>query len=435
MKISEVEANDILGLTGRAVYFHSTACATLRMEDGILAGHLGKSNLIVSEPEKADIIFFSTCGVTAEISELGLSQIKELRSRSKAAIYVGGCMPEAEKWPGDSGQGIFMFSTKKLYPFFNDNRHLTMERSPTDSARPFWVDNLEKKIAIRDGLAGISGALAEAYEYTTEGLFFANELQPPSKIAVSTGCSMKCSYCSIPQSRGGHASINRDKILSQVKTAVEKGADKIVLMGENIGQYGIDLSGKDRSFDSLIHGIAALSKDVRIALRYIEPHYLLRFKDAILDLAEKKRIYFIGSPVQSASPKVLKEMNRPIELKEFVKVLTRLRRLDGLFLGTNFINGFPGETGEDHKMSVEMINKIGFDVAAAIPFSARKGTPAYHFGDKVPKNVIDERHAEMKAAVSGNRRKRLAGYIEKYAAGKSLASAQKSVLRAAVVTD
>jgi len=234
-------AKDLLEIQGKVVYFQSTGCASIRMEDGILAKHLSKKNGITNDPAKADLIIFTTCGVTSSVAEEGLKQIQKLRDKTVAPIYVGGCAPEAEGYGGDPQKLIFTFNTKDLYDFFKHNHPTDNLLSPTDSSHPFWVPNFEQKLRIRDGLVKINSKLTTAYEYVTDGLYFVNEINPPMRLRISSGCNNNCSYCSIPKTRGRHETTEVPILESIIKSANAKGINRFLLVGENLGQYGSDL--------------------------------------------------------------------------------------------------------------------------------------------------------------------------------------------------
>lgn len=433
-----LKASDILNIKGKSIYLQSTGCTSVRMEDGILAVYLAKENNIVSNPKKADLIIFTTCGVTSPVAQEGLKQIKELRKKTTAQIYVGGCMPEAEGYGGNTESNIFTFKTRELYDFFKHNHPADNLKSPTDSSYPFWVPNFKKKLQIRNGLNEISPELAMTYEYVTDGLYFVNEINPPMRLRISSGCNNNCTYCSIPRTRGRHDTTEVSILKAVIKSANAKGINRFLLVGENLGQYGSDLPighpGK-MEFDELLRYLVKISPKISMAIRYLEPPYVVKFAETLRDLAKNGNLYFIGLPVQSGSPDVLKKMNRMANIEKYVAFLRELRQIKGLFLGTSIINGFPGETKEDHRKSLNFIRDIGFDVVSFQPFSVRKGTPAEKMPGQVSEGEKQKRYGEMQKEVSAIRRIRLKKYISNFISGKKLTVKEKKIIQAALNTD
>lgn len=433
-----LKALDILNTKGKLIYLQSTGCTSVRMEDGIIAAHLEKRNSIINNPKKADLIIFTTCGVTSPIAQEGLRQIIELRKKTSAQIYIGGCMPEAEGYGGDSKKGIFTFDTKELYDFFKKNHPVENLKSPTDDSCPFWVPNFEKKLQLRNNLSKINPKLSTAYEYINDGLYFVNELNPPMRLRISSGCNNNCAYCSIPKTRGKHDTTEFSTLKSIIKTSNTKKISRFLLIGENLGQYGSDLPKSHPEkikFDELLRRFVKISPKISMAIRYLEPLYVIKFAETLIDLAEKGNLYFIGLPVQSGSADVLKKMNRISKIENYIAILKKLRQIPGLFMGTSMINGFPGETKEDHQKSLDFIRAVEFDVVSFQPFSIRKGTPAEKIPNQISEEEKQKRYEEMQDVVSEIRKKRLKKYISDFTSNKKLTAEQRKTIQNSLSVD
>jgi len=169
-----------------------------------------------------------------------------------------------------------------------------------------------------------------------------------------------------------------------------------------------------------------------MAIRYLEPPYVMKFAETLRDLAEKGNIYFIGLPVQSGSSEVLKKMHRMPNVDDYVALLKDLRKIKGLFMGTSMINGFPGETEDDHQKSLKFIRDIQFDVVSFQPFSIRKGTPAETMPNQISQMEKEKRYREMEKTVSEVRKKRFGKYISDFTFGTNLSASEQKILQDAL---
>lgn len=423
-----VAADEILSLRGKRIFFASTACLALRHEDALLSSHLRASNTIASAPDEADIIVMSTCGITAEIAQHSIRDAYALAaSQPSARIYLGGCMPESEAFFGDPSERIFSFDTKGLYAFFQQQSAVGL---PGDSAvefRPYWRPKLRDQIEVSRRLFTISPDLAQAYVYCTDGLYFVNEVCPPARLRIATGCNHHCTFCSIPATRGSHQSVALELILRSIRERAGRNDKKFVLISDNLGQFGTDRGRHYPNLVRLLEMMLEIDSGLRFALRYLGPDDLLRFADPLLHYCESGNIYFIGTPLQSASPGLLRRMGRSAATDRVSALLHRLRRIDGLFLGTTMINGFPGETGEDHRRSLAFLREHELDVTAAVPFSERKNTRAAAMAECVPPEVRRDRNDEMNAVIQEVRERRLRHYLDQFC-GAEMAQAEKEAV-------
>jgi len=421
-----VSTEVILNLTPGRVVLDSNGCMTQRIELQALGEELKTRGMTTtSDISEADAVIFTTCGVTGEVAQDAKSKIGEIRSKTEAPIFVGGCMPAIENID-NLGNNIFTFDSKELYPIFIQR---ALDTDTKSTIVPFWVKNFNQKLKLRDELIKIDPQLARAYEQMTDGLYIANEMEAPVKLRVSSGCSSHCTYCAIPKARGSHETTPHQTLVEAITEAKALGFNRVILNGENLGQYGVDVKEGKVELDKLLYMFVEANPDIKLSIRYIEPPYVLRFADTLIDLAKKGNIYYMGIPIQSGSESVLKRMHRSTKISNFMNVFKQLREIDGLYLGTMFINGFPGETLVDHQKSLDLITEMDFDLVNSQPFSVRPGTPAELMPNQISKEEKDRRYQEMMETAKKQKDKRLSFYVNKYLSARELSAEQRKIIQ------
>lgn len=203
-------------------------------------------------------------------------------------------------------------------------------------------------------------------------------------VKVQDGCANECTYCIVYMLRGPETSTHPRTVLGNAREAAELGAAEIVLSGINLGKY--DHQGL--RLDGLLSLLLEEVPDCRIRLSSIEPDNL---DDATLEVvaASNGRICrHFHLPLQSGSSKVLREMNRRYDADDFVRLVGKVRALmPSASISTDVIAGFPGETEDDFKRTLEVCEACGFSKMHVFPYSEREGTPAAARLDQVPKDV------------------------------------------------
>jgi len=424
-----ISTDAILNLPPSRIVLDSNGCMTQRIELQALGEELKVRGMTTtSEISEADAVIFTTCGVTTEAVNDAKSKICGIRAQTKAPIFVGGCMPaiEGANHQLDLGENVYIFDSKELYPIFIQR---ALDTDTESTIVPFWVKNFTEKLKLRDELAQIDFRLARAYEQMTDGLYIANEMKNPVKLRVSSGCNSHCTYCAIPKARGKHETTPPQILTNAISQAKLAGFNRIILNGENLGQYGVDVKKDKIKFNELLRMLVEVNPNVELSARYIEPPYVIRFSSTLIDLAKKGNIYYIGIPIQSGSESVLKRMHRSTKISDFMPVFKQLRDIDGLYLGTMFINGFPGETLEDHKKSLDLINEMDFDLVNCQPFSVRPGTPAEVMPNQISTEEKNRRYQEMMSVIRRQKQKRLTYYIDNYLGTRETSSEQKKTLQ------
>lgn len=386
---------NLLDIRNKKIYLESLGCISVRLETDLFAYNLIQNhNEIVTDIKKADYAILTTCGVTKDATANAFRKIEAMRKQTNAKILVGGCMPRAESYKGETKNNIFVFNTDDMEPFIEKYAKCTMHKSFVDSAEPFWIKDIKEKKNVREFIKNVGNRIAFFYDYTTDGLYFNDESEPMYKLRISKGCSMNCAYCIIPKTRGPHHTIPIKSVLSNFKDATAKGYNRFIIVGENLGHYGMDKKGSP-DFIELLHKLYEINPKAKLAIRYLEPIHLIKFFDSIEDLVKKGFIYFLGIPMQSGSERILKAMGRHSEVKAVARLVKKLRQNYGLLMSTSMIIGFPWETEIDHKKSLKFVKECGFDVVSFQNFSVRQGTRAELMKGQIPEKVKGRRFNEM----------------------------------------
>lgn len=217
-------------------------------------------------------------------------------------------------------------------------------------------------------------------------------------ITISSGCNNYCSYCIVPFSRGKEISRNLKDILKEVDGAIKKGFKEVVLIGQNVNSYGADLGlprsarndvsmGKNRiesGFPKLLTEVA--KKDLKkVAFISSNPW---DFSDELIEVIAKYPSIdrLLHLPFQSGDDEILKKMNRGYTKKEYLNLVTRIRKkIPDVRFSTDIIIGFPGEDEKAFQNTVEVCQKVGFEIAYLNKYSPRRGTvSAKLFQDDIP---------------------------------------------------
>jgi len=340
----------------------------------------GKSKTI----EEADVIIINMCSVrqTAVDRVYGLNpKFKQLRKKNKRLkIIATGCILKPDK--------------KKLFSFVD-----------------FIIDKkelyklgllLNKKIDIKKDYLSI----IPKYESS----FIAY-------VPISYGCSNFCTYCAVPYTRGRLVSRNYKDILKEIKNLIKNNYKEIWLLGENVNDY----HSKDFNFVKLIKEIDKING--KFWLRFTSPHPKDFSKELIGCLAESPKITpYLNLPLQSGDNQVLKAMNRPYTVNQYIKLVKALRRAfkalkqEDLAISTDIIVGFPNETKEQFNNTVNVMKSIKFDMAYISQYSLRPESLCFKkMEDNVSKKEKKQRDKILtkvlaKTALENN--KKLKGKIE-----------------------
>ena len=334
------------------------------------------------ECRQADVIVVNSCTVTHRSDQQVRQLTRSLRRQNPAArLVVTGCYAQRDprslaritgvdavvgnSHKGDIGSIVSAFECEEIHP----------------------PDHGEIAAIYRDDFRSV--AAMEMTPATETG----GRTRPFVKI--QDGCDAKCTYCIIPYVRGPSRSVPPQIVLRQLAQLVENGFKEVVLTGIHMGSYGVHLKPR-YSLDRLLREIAAVPGLQRIRLSSIEPMQLSRRVIALAANCEKIAPHF-HICLQSGSDRILKKMLRPYKTSRFASIVEEIRRcIPDAAIGTDVIAGFPGESEEDHRQTLEFIGRMPFTYLHVFPYSDRSGTAASRLTEKVDSRTIKRRSKELR---------------------------------------
>lgn len=214
-----------------------------------------------------------------------------------------------------------------------------------------------------------------------------------ANLKIQDGCSFVCSFCIIPFARGASRSRDFDNLIGEATAKARQGVREIVLTGVNIGTYQSESGDLLTVLDALntIEGID------RIRISSIEPTTISIELFDRMNSADHGLLPFLHIPLQSGSDKILREMRRKYTIDEYVEFLSLAHRsVDGIYLGTDIMVGFPGETQEAFEETCRVFLENPFDFCHVFSYSEREGTVAAKRADQVPIKERQRRSASLR---------------------------------------
>lgn len=229
-------------------------------------------------------------------------------------------------------------------------------------------------------------------------------------VKIQEGCDEFCTYCIVARARGRPRSMSPERVVRQVKHFVDQGYREIILAGNHLGIYGRDIPGWD--LVRILKTLEDIPGDFRIRLNYVEP---MDVHEELLDVmtGSERICHHLYLPLQSGADRILKKMGRRYTASDYARIVLRARKLmPDLSVFTDIIVGFPGETGADHRATVDLVESIELTRLHVFPYSPRPGTPAVKYGDPVRPDIKKQRVEELRALdekLAGNFHARMVG--------------------------
>jgi MiaB-like tRNA modifying enzyme len=212
-------------------------------------------------------------------------------------------------------------------------------------------------------------------------------------LPIAQGCLGACSYCITRFARGKLLSYPVDELLAEFEKRLKRGAKEILVTAQDTACYGRDIGS---SLPELLSEMLELPGNFRIRVGMMNPDWLAPIADGLMDVFEDPRVYrFLHVPVQSGSDVVLSAMRRGYTAEEYLSLVGNIRsRYPEISISTDMIAGFPGETEEDHRKSVDLLRVLRADTVNITRFSPRPGTRAAEM-DQVNGRLIKARSTEL----------------------------------------
>jgi len=351
------------------IYIYTFGCKVNQVESEKIINDAPFSGFdVVDDLSDADVVILNTCAVTERAEKKFKTMVKKLkRDKPEIVVAATGCAVEKDKDKLKSiGVDVVVTNPEKM-------NILTYILSNSDYLKSvFEVDRFTD---------------AQNIHMATKTRAF---------LKIQDGCDSNCSYCIIPSLRGKPKSRPSESIIEEVKVLVSQGYKEIVPVGIHVGKYGIDLD-EHINLCGLIRKITDIEGDFRVRLTSIEVNEMTDEMIALLANRTGKICRHYHIPLQSGSNHTLEQMNRHYKSFQYIDILSKLKKLvPDCTLGADVIVGFPGESEEHFKESVDTVIKSGLDHLHVFSYSDRSGTPASMRNDKIPNKIKSERASALR---------------------------------------
>lgn len=344
-----------------------------------------------SSKEEADIVVFNTCCIRENAENHAYGNIGALKKLKKARpamlIAVGGCMTQQ---PGAAER------LHKKFPFVDI---------------VFGTHNLEEFGALLDRKIGRKKAVIDIWdkegEVREDDISFRTSY-PNAWVNIMYGCNNFCSYCIVPYVRGRERSRAAEAVVAEVNDLLDRGYKEITLLGQNVNSYGNDCG--EVSFPQLLRKICA--RDEKFRLRFMTSNPKDFGEELVRAIADYRQLcHLIHLPVQAGADRILRLMNRKYTAREYLQKVEMLRRIiPDCQLSTDIMVGFPTETEEDFRATLELVRAADFSAAFTFVYSRRSGTVAADMEGQIPEEVQKERIMRLVELVNAQTREKSLSY-------------------------
>ncbi len=352
-------------------YVETWGCQMNVLDSQRLAGLLEERGLRpVGRAEDADVALLNTCSVREKAVHKVLSRLGELKSARDAGGRPGivglcGCVAEQE--------GGKLLARSSVLSFV------------------LGPGRLAQLPAALDAVAGGERATVTGFSATDDydAHLIARGSASRQFVTVIHGCNQHCTFCVVPYTRGHEKSRPLPDVVAEVRELVERGVREVTLLGQTVNAYRCPVSGGD--LGDLLEALGGIGGVWRLQFVTSHPAFFTDKLLARLSSAERLGTY-LHVPFQSGSDRILKRMHRGYTRGEYLDLAARLRQaLPKVTLSTDVIVGFPGETEEDFRATLETAATVRFGQLFGFIYSPRPRTPAARYGETVSRQVAGER--------------------------------------------
>lgn len=334
----------------------------------------------VDNIDESDVIIVNTCAIreNAHNKATGmLGRIKHLKeTKDDVIVIMCGCMAQEER----------------LVNKINDYKWIDIICGTHNFHKipEYLKEYYENKELIRE-VYSIEGNVIENLPVKRDSNYSA-------WINIQYGCDKFCTYCIVPYTRGKQRSRRPEDIIDEVRELYNNGYQEVTLLGQNVNAYGKDLD-TEYDFATLL---GEVSQTGIPRIRFVTSHPW-DFTDKMIETISKcdNIMPYIHLPLQSGSDRILKLMGRKYTKEEYLLLVDKIRKnIPNVSITTDIIVGFPGETQKDFEDTLEVVNKVKYDLAYTFIFSPREGTPAEKMEDNTTPEEKKERLAELNELIN-----------------------------------
>ena len=364
----------------------------------------------VQREGEADVVLLNTCSVRdmAEQKALGKMGMLGRMAKERPHVIFGflGCMAQAR---GESLlEGLphvdLVVGTQKFHRVADYVEELVERKRSCIPA------NVQRSMERRmdDPRFSIVDVAEEAGSQETIREQQLAPKQATAFVSIMQGCNMHCTFCIVPQTRGGERSRSIPAIVREVRDLVARGVKEVTLLGQIVNLYGrheFPKVGDKSPFVQLLEAVHEIDGLER--LRFTSPHPI-GFRADLIGALERlpKLVEHVHLPLQSGSNRILKAMHRAYTAEKYVDLVRRIRRArNGIAITTDIIVGFPGECDDDYQQTRRLVEQVQFDNAFVFRYSPRRDTPAAGMPDQIGECIKDERNHDVLGIVDESARR------------------------------
>ena len=359
------------------LYIETLGCAMNTRDSDHMISELEKKEgyTLTDKPSEADLILINTCSVREKPERKLFSEIGQFAKLKKPGAKIGVCGCTASHM----GESIIKKAPSVDFVLGARNVSKITEVIHRPKAVEVSID----------------------YDDSTYVYDIARNTGIKALLNISIGCDKKCAYCIVPHTRGKEISIPLDLLLKEAKKLVDNGVKEIMLLGQNVNNYGVRFSREHPkiNFSGLLHELGKIEGLERI--RFTSPHPLHMNDEFLEEFARNPKVCkSIHIPLQSGSSKILKAMRRGYSKEWYLDRIERLKSLvPDVGISTDIIVGFPTESDEDFKDTMDVLERVRFDTLYSFIYSPRPHTESASWSDElmVDAKVAQERLARLQA--------------------------------------
>ena len=377
----------------RSVFFVSLGCDKNLVDSEYMLGALADKGYVITDDESgADVIVVNTCSFILDARDESVETILEMTkykdSGSCKALIVAGCL--AQSYGSD-----ILDELPQVDAVIGTN---SFARLPEVVERIYAGE----RFVVKDELKGFPKTSGRRL-ITTGG--------HSEYLKIAEGCDKHCTYCAIPQFRGGYRSVPMQQLIDEAKDLVSQGVVELNLVAQETTLYGVDIYGK-KMLHELINELCKIDELHWIRILYCYPEEI--YPELIDTIASQTKVCkYLDMPIQHCNDEILRLMGRRTNKAELECIIEKLRdKIPDIALRTTLIAGFPSETEAQHEELKSFVRDMRFDRLGAFAYSKEDGTPAASMAGQIDDDVKQKRVENLMLAqqeVSLERNKSLIG--------------------------
>jgi ribosomal protein S12 methylthiotransferase len=362
-------------MSGNKVNFTSLGCPRNLVDSEVMLGILLKAGYEVTEAtEEADYLVVNTCGFldsSRQESKQAIADLLESKKKS-AKLIVTGCMVSKHR-----------SEIEEAFP----GVHYLLGSGD--------VEGILK--AVQSDAQGQQIGSAKSYLEAGE---VPRILSTPSHYAylkIAEGCRKACAYCIIPKIKGPLRSKSSQQVLKEFRSLLAQGAREIILIAQDLGDYGKDQGTKKGHLGELLREVLKVEGDYWLRLLYLYPDEI---DDELIELMlqDKRLLPYLDMPIQHINNAMLKAMKRTTSAEQIKSVIDKLRtKIPDVHIRTSLIVGFPGETEEQFRELTSFLKEFPLNHVGIFKYSREEGTPAGKMDRQIPEDVKKKRQTKLAA--------------------------------------